>query len=228
MKYLFDINYTVFTFMDYPMSLAEILGTLFGLWSVILAAKAKVSNYSIGIINIIFFFVIFYQVQMYSDMFLQVYFLIVSIYGWWRWMHPKAGEEDLNNQLKVSTNDYKTNIYYGIGIIIGVIAFGTLMKNIHLLLPELFKLPAAFPYYDSFVAVGSVVAMYLMAKKKLECWVLWVSVDVFCIALYFAKNIKLMSIEYFVFLIISTVGLISWLKEYKGYGESATDVQPNM
>lgn len=217
MKALFDINFTVFTVLDYPMSLAEILGTLFGLWSVILAAKAKVSNYYVGILNIIFFFAIFYQVQMYSDMFLQVYFLIVSLYGWWRWLHPKMDEKNLSNELKISRNSIKTNIYYGIGIVLGVLAFGTFMKNIHLILSDLFRLPAAFPYYDSFVAVASVAAMYLLAKKKLECWVLWVTVDAFCIVLYYLKNIKLMSIEYIIFFGIAAFGLYGWIREYKSY-----------
>lgn len=62
MQALFDINNIVLTLMNYPISLAELIGTLFGLWSVALAAKAKVLNYPVGIINVLFFFAIFFQI----------------------------------------------------------------------------------------------------------------------------------------------------------------------
>jgi nicotinamide mononucleotide transporter len=66
---------------------------------VILAARGKVSNYPVGLINIIFFFVVFYQVQLYSDMALQVYFFIINVYGWWKWLHPKADEARGKNEI---------------------------------------------------------------------------------------------------------------------------------
>lgn len=219
MQSLFDINNVVLTVLNYPISLAELIGTLFGLWSVALAAKAKVLNYPIGIINGLFFFVIFFQVQMYSDMFLQVYFFFVSLYGWWKWKHPTIIEQTLTRELKITVNGRRSNFFMVIGIVLGLVAMGTLVNNLHILLPQWFQLPAAFPYYDSFVAVGSMVAMYLMARKKLESWVLWIIVDGFCVVLFYLKDIKLMSLEYLVFLMIASYGLWSWWKEYKGYQE---------
>jgi nicotinamide mononucleotide transporter len=220
---LFDINFIILKILDYPLSLAELLGTLFGLWSVILAARGKVSNYPVGLINIIFFFVVFYQVRLYSDMFLQVYFFIISVYGWWKWLHPMADEAKGKNELKITIFNLKKNIIIPAVIAAGVAGFGTLMKNLHLLLPTVFPYPAAFPYYDSFVAVASIVAMYLLARKKLENWVLWIAVDAFCVALYYLKGIKLMSLEYLIFFFIATFGFIRWQREYKSYsvlGES--------
>jgi nicotinamide mononucleotide transporter len=212
---LFDINFEVLKIFDYSLSLVEILGTLFGLWSVILAARGKVSNYPIGLINIIFFFAVFYQVQLYSDVFLQVYFFIISIYGWWKWLHPKADESKGKNELRITAFSLKTDIIILTIIFAGVAVFGTLMKNLHLLLPVVFQYPAAFPYYDSFVAVASVVAMYLLARKKLENWAIWIAIDAFCIVLYYLKGIKLMSLEYLIFLIIATFGFIRWRREYR-------------
>jgi nicotinamide mononucleotide transporter len=197
---LFDINFEVLKIFDYSLSLVEILGTLFGLWSVILAARGKVSNYPIGLINIIFFFAVFYQVQLYSDVFLQVYFFIISIYGWWKWLHPKADESKGKNELRITAFSLKTDI---------------IILTIFFLLPVVFQYPAAFPYYDSFVAVASVVAMYLLARKKLENWAIWIAIDAFCIVLYYLKGIKLMSLEYLIFLIIATFGFIRWRREYR-------------
>lgn len=217
MQSLFDINNVVLTVLNYPISLAELIGTLFGLWSVVLAAKARIFNYPVGIINELFFFVIFFQIQMYSDMILQVYFFIVSLYGWWKWKNPTIIEQTLNHELKITLNGQRSNFIMVIGIALGFVAMGTLVKNLHILLPQWFHLPAAFPYYDSLVAVGSIVAMYLMARKKLESWVLWVIVDGICVVLYYLKDIKLMSLEYLIFLMIAAYGLWSWWQEYKGY-----------
>lgn len=217
MHSILDINYVVLTVLDYPISLAELIGTFFGLMSVALAAKAKVLNYPVGIINVFFFFVIFFQVQMYADMFLQVYFFFVSLYGWWKWTHPTMIEETLTHELKITVNGRRSNFLMVLGITVGFVVMGTFVKNLHILLPQWFQLPAAFPYFDALVAVGSIVAMYLMARKRLESWVLWIIVDAICIVLFNLKGIKLMSVEYAVFLMIATYGLWSWRKEYKAY-----------
>ncbi|MFZ5814188.1 MAG: nicotinamide riboside transporter PnuC [Bacillota bacterium] len=221
MAVLFDIDYVLLTIWDYPLSLAELLGTLFGLWSVWLAARGRVANYPVGLVNILFFFVIFYQVQMYSDVLLQVYFFIVSLYGWWRWARPRPHEATATHELKISTNSPAANLAGLVLIALGVYGLGTLMRSIHLLLPALFPEPAAFPYYDAFTTVASMAAMYLLARKRLESWVLWVVVDAFCIVLYYLKGIRLISLEYVVFLFIAAFGLWSWLREYRSYQRPA-------
>lgn len=126
-------------------------------------------------------------------------------------------EETLTHELMISTNGLRSNSLMVLGIAVGFVAMGTFVKNLHILLPQWFQLPAAFPYYDSLVAVSSIVAMYLMARKKLESWVLWVIIDGICVVLYYLKDIKLMSAEYAVFLLIAAYGLWSWWKEYKDY-----------
>lgn len=220
MSKLFDINYILITIWGYPLSLEELLGTLFGLWSVVLAAKGKVSNFPVGIINVIFFFAIFYQVQMYSDMLLQVYFFVISVYGWWKWLNPAPNEAKDNLELKISVRNQKENLFLLMGIALGVVGMGTLVKNLNILLPAFFPQPAAFPYLDSFVAVASIAANYLLAKKKLESWVLWVVVDAFCTVLYYIKDIKLMSLEYLVFFFIASFGFYRWQKEYRSYDKN--------
>ncbi|MGE5397275.1 MAG: nicotinamide riboside transporter PnuC [Chitinophagales bacterium] len=212
----FSVNCVVITIYNYPLSFIELIGTAFGLCSVALAAREKVLNYPIGLINVILFFLIFYQVQLYSDMILQVYFFIISIYGWWRWLSPTGEfEAKANHELRITNNTLKTNTGYILLVAIGVVILGTVVKNLHLWLPTIFKLPAAFPYLDSYVAVASMVAMYLLARKKLENWILWISVDALCIVLYFVKNIKLMSFEYLLFFLIASFGLWNWFKEFR-------------
>jgi nicotinamide mononucleotide transporter len=220
LKWLFDVNVTLFTVMDYPMSPVELIGTIFGMWCVWLAAKNKVLNWPIGLVNIIFFMVLFWQVQLYSDVLLQIYFFFITFYGWYLWTHPKEGEGDGNNELRVTTYTNYQRVYYGVFILGAVVFLGTIMTNIHVYLPSIFALPAAFPYGDAFTTVLSVVAVVWLSKKKLEAWVLWISVDVVALVLYYFKDIKLVSIEYVIFAVIATLGLLRFNKELKSYGNN--------
>lgn len=87
------------------------------------------------------------------------------------------------------------------------------MSNIHILLPRYFKLEASFPYVDSLVMVMSIVATVLLAKKKIETWYLWISVDLICVLLFFQKGIVFLAFEYLIFLGLATYGLLNWRKQ---------------
>jgi nicotinamide mononucleotide transporter len=79
----------------------------------------------------------------------------------------------------------------------------------------LFSQPSAFPFADSFVTVMSIVATYLMVQKKVECWLVWIAVDVVACSLYFSKDIMLVGIEYVVFCFIAGFGFLNWKKQYR-------------
>jgi nicotinamide mononucleotide transporter len=210
---LFSINTVVYTVLDYPLTLVELFGTVFGLWSVILAARASIWNYPIGIINIIFFFATFYQVQLYADMTLQVYFLLISIYGWWMWANPQLTQMDTQQELKITRNTWQVNLGIGVAIVVGAGVLGLFFANVHQLLPALFPTPAAYPYVDSLVMAMSIAAMYLLSIKKWENWLIWVAVDTCSIGLFYAKGIKLIALEYVVFWAIAAYGGYRWWQQ---------------
>jgi len=210
---LFSINTVVYTILDYPLTLVELFGTIFGLWSVILAARASIWNYPIGIINIIFFFATFYQVQLYADMTLQVYFLLISIYGWWMWTNPRPTQMDAQQELKITRNTWQVNLGIGVAIVVGAGVLGVFFANVHQLLPALFPAPAAYPYADSLVMTMSIAAMYLLSIKKWENWLIWVAVDTCSIGLFYAKGIKLIALEYVVFWAIAAYGGYRWWQQ---------------
>lgn len=217
---IFDINSIFLNIFGYPLSYLELIGTAFGLWCVILTARERVLAWPIGIINIVFFFILFYQIQLYSDMLLQVYFFAMSIYGWWKWTHPNPSEVKLKNELKVSTNSRRENVVW-LCVILGCIAvIGTIMRHIHIYLPSLFPEPAAFPYWDAATTVMSIIAQWFLTRKILEAWALWITVDVICVILYMYRNVLFLSLEYFIFLIISICGLVSWWRAIKSQESS--------
>jgi nicotinamide mononucleotide transporter len=209
-----------FTVLGYPMSYLEFFGTLAGAIAVFLSAKANVWSWPLGIVNVVLFFFLFYQVQLYPDMFLQVFFFVTNLMGWWRWTNPREEEEDTKHQLGVSKLPVKAWLLFLVIGLMGTFAFGSLAKNLHSFFPVLFSQPSAFPFADSFVTVMSIVATYLMVQKKMECWLVWILVDVVACYLYFSKGIMLVGIEYVVFCFIAAFGVWHWRKEFKAYSPS--------
>lgn len=223
---LFSINTTLFTIWDYPMSYIEFFGTIFTVWCVWLTARAKVLSWPIGIIGVTLFIFLFYQIQLYSDMFEQVFFLITGFIGWWVWLHPKTKEEaNQDDHLKITTNTLKQNLVYGLIVIVGTAILAFIVSNLDNWLPAYFPEPASFPILDAFTTVMSFMAQWLLVRKKVENWVLWIIIDAIAIWLYWVKGVKFVSIEYALFFFIASYGLISWLKVLKGKKDEPTQTQ---
>jgi len=201
----FDINNIAFSILNYPVSYVELIGTLAGLASVYYASRANILTWPTGIINEAFLFLLFFQVQLYADMFLQVFFFVVTIFGWYQWK--------LVPQTKRISSLYKSRLNIFISLIAGTLLAGYLFSNIHHYLPAWFKVQAAYPYIDSFIMVTSVVATLLLAKKKIENWYCWIVVDAVCVGLYWKKGVHFLSLEYLVFLGLASYGLYNWKKE---------------
>lgn len=196
------------------MSYLEFFGVVTGGVAVWLSAKANIWSWPIGMISVALLFFLFFQVQLYPDMFLQVFFFITNAIGWWRWSHPKKGEEDRNKELKVSYMPIKQLLLVSLGGIAGTFLLGMLASNLNDWAPSLFSKPSAFPYLDSFVTVMSVFVTFLMIQKKVECWILWIIIDIVATGVYFAKGINFLGLEYLVFCFIAAFGLWNWMREY--------------
>lgn len=215
---LIDINFIILTILGYELSLIEFVGVISGLACVWLTAKEKIICWPVGILNILCFLVMFFQIQLYSDALLQIFFLITTIYGWRSWANPKNdNEKNKNNELKISFLTKKGVIYMIIITIISTIVLGFIMRKIHIFLPVIFKKAASFPFGDAFTTVASVVATFLMTRKKADCWLFWVATDVAATVIYFIKGINLVAIEYIIFGMIALNGYFSWTKTYKSY-----------
>lgn len=200
---LFDIENIVLTILGYDLSYIELIGTLFGFISVILAARANILTWPTGIINEVAFFILFYQVQLYSDMYLQVYFFGVTIYGWYYWKNQ-------NGSRSITTLSKKWRFRILLILVITTLMGGYLISKVHLYFPEIFSQPASYPYWDALTTMSSIVATILLSRKIIETWVLWIIVDIISVALYLLKGIHLVAIEYLVFLIICIVGFRNW------------------
>ncbi len=204
----FEIENIAFQILSYPISYVELIGTLFGLASVYFASRTNIMTWGTGIVNEVFLFILFFQVQLYADMFLQIYFFVVTLYGWYKW-NRKTSEN------KISETSNRNKIFLAVTILIGTLISGLLFSNIHLYLTAYFKIQAAYPFTDSFVMVSSIVATILLAKKKIESWYLWIAIDLVCVVLYFKKGVYFLSLEYFIFLVLASYGLSHWQKQLR-------------
>ena len=204
----FSVNTVFFTVMDYPMSYLEFFGTICYLLSVWLIARRNMLTWPIGLVSVVLYMMLFYQYQLYSDTVEQVYYIGTSLYGWWYW------QSNRNKQLD------KVPVYLGskVSVLVWVVITlvlslldGWAMTRIHLWLPKLFPQPASFPYLDGLTTVMSFVAMWLMARRRVESWLYWIIVDVIGIWLYYTKGIKFVSLQYVILLVIACNGAVSWL-----------------
>lgn len=203
------------------MSYLEFFAVLTGIISVILSAKASIWSWPAGIVNVFLSAFFYYQIQLYPDMFLMVFFFATNILGWWRWANPKPEEENKKKELKVSFMPRKQFLaWLGAGVA-GTVFVGTLASQLHNWFPLLFNLPSAYPFIDSFLLVMSVITTFLMIQKRIECWIIWLLIDIVATYLYFLKGAKFFGVEYFVFTIIAAFALWNWIEEYKSYTKPA-------
>jgi nicotinamide mononucleotide transporter len=213
----FDIEHIFFTLWDYPVSYLEFFGLISGVIAVVLSALANVWSWPIGIVNVVLSFFLFFQVQLYPDMFLQVFFFVTNVIGWWRWTHPKPFEEDRKHELKVSWMTRKETIFVCVIGLIGTLLLGLFAQNLNTLFPKIFTKPSAAPYLDSFITAMSVITTFYLIQKKIESWIIWVIVDIIATYLYFSRDIKLYGLLYLILTLLAVFAVWNWIREFKSY-----------
>lgn len=207
---LLSVNTVAFTLWDYSMSWIELVGTLFNIWCVWLAVRKNIWTWPVGLVGIILYFFLFYQIHLYSDMGEQIYYFILTFIGWWAWHKEKASTE----KTFVLTLSWRKRLGWIVVTIFGTIGLTFVTTHLPTWLPAFFTEPPAYPWIDAATTVVSFVATYLMAKRYLECWMLWILVDVIAIWLYFVQGVKFVSLEYFIFLTMASIGGYTWWKAY--------------
>ena len=207
-----SVDKIAFTVLDYPMSYIELVGTLLYLWSVWLISKKNMLTWPVGIVSVLLYMALFYQIRLYSDTFEQIYYLGASIYGWWWWLTSREAMDD-SAGFRYSSQQ-TLGWVLGITLVLSVIV-GAIMSRVHLWLPVLFPEAASFPYLDALTTIMSFTAMWLMARKRIESWHYWIVVDIIGIWLYYVKEVRFISLLYVILLIMAINGLRMWHKTFK-------------
>ena len=201
-----DIDNTFFTIIGYPMSYIEFFGTIAYLLSVWLVARKNLLTWPVGIFSVILYCLLFLQINLYADMIEQLYFLGMSLYGWWYWKQTLNKKDD-----RAFTVSSQSTIAKCLATtVVGGVGFGFVLMNADTVLPRIFSEPASYPMIDAITTVASFVAMWLLSKKRVESWIYWIVVDVVAIWLYYIKDVKFLSLLYVILLGIAINGWLTW------------------
>ena len=212
---LFSVDSIWFMILGYPMSYIEFAGTVLYLASVVLIARKHILTWPVGIISVILYALLFYQIQLYSDTIEQLYYLIVSVYGWIYWKRSNAGAGPEDDAAGFRFTAAKAAAAWAAVTLLLTGLVTLFMARIHLFLPSIFPLPASFPFFDALTTVMSFVAMFLMARKRIESWVYWIIVDVIGVILYYVKGVRFVSLLYLLLLAIALRGIFTWVADYR-------------
>ncbi len=178
----------------------ESFAVVFGLLCVWLTVRQNIWCWPTGLVQVVLYIVIFYQVKLYSDLILHVVYLGMQIYGWYHWLHGGRNR----GELAVTRLSSRALAGWTLAAVAGSAGWGYLMAS---------GTNAALPYGDAFTTVASLIAQWLMARKRLESWWFWIAVDVVAIGIYVRKDLFLTSGLYAVFLCLATMGYFAWRKD---------------
>ena len=182
-------------------TLLELFAVTMNILSVIYAKRNSILVYPTGLIGTGIFVYILYNFSLLGDMIINFYFVLMSIYGWYYWAQKKDGQT-LNNVSRTSIKEYYFILILGI----------TSLLSIYLIYNFYDKWNSWTAYVDTITTAIFFVAMYLMARRKVESWIFWIIGDLITIPLYFYKGLTISSIQYLIFLILAILGYISWNK----------------
>ncbi|WP_240047437.1 nicotinamide riboside transporter PnuC [Sphingomonas panacisoli] len=179
------------------MSPIEGVAAVLVLINVWLVARRSIWNYAFGIAGVVIYGWVFFHAKLYSDMLLQVFFLVLNIYGLVQWRRSQAE----TGEVVVERLGIGRRFVWAAGIIVAVAMWGWLMDT---------YTDAALPYWDASVAMTSVAAQMLMAWRKLENWWLWIAANILSIGLYAAKSLWITMGLYVLLLGLAIWGLARW------------------
>jgi nicotinamide mononucleotide transporter len=184
------------------VSTLEIVAALLGLVSVWLNTRENVWGWPIGAVMVALYIVVFARVQLYADAGLQAVFFVLQFYGWYQWLH--GGRE--HSRLHVTRVSPRLLLLLLTIGAVGTMALGTVLGR---------YTDQALPFWDSGIAAFSLVAQWMMAKKLLESWALWMVIDVVAVGVYWTKGLYPTTALYGIFVALCLAGWRDWSRSMR-------------
>jgi len=184
----------------------EFIAVIFGLLSVWFARKENIWVYPTGIVNVLIYVYLCFHAKLYADMGINAFYFVMSVYGWYRWTR----KDQENHHLPITSLTWK-------GWTLNLLAVAVFFAVLWFVLDRFTDSPVPVP--DSFTTAIFIVAMWLMAVKKLENWLFWIAGDLLVIPLFVFKGLAFTGIQYLVFLILAIMGWVEWRKRISSIQE---------
>ncbi|MGU9865871.1 nicotinamide riboside transporter PnuC [Kluyvera ascorbata] len=217
----------------YDLSWIEAVGTVAGLLCIWLASLEKIVNYLFGLINVTLFAIIFFQIQLYASLLLQLFFFAANLYGWYAWSRQTSQNEA---ELQIRWLPLPKALSWLAACVVAIAlmtlyidpVFAVLTRvavnvmqgmGMNVVMPTL--QPDAFPFWDSSMMVLSIAAMVLMTRKYVENWLLWVVINVISVAIFALQGVYAMALEYLILTFIALNGSRMWMNSARERGSRA-------
>ncbi|ANW96193.1 nicotinamide mononucleotide transporter [Wenyingzhuangia fucanilytica] len=179
----------------------EAIAFVFGIASVIYSKKENILVYPVGLIATVITVYLLYKAQYFGDMMMNFYYSVMSIYGWWNWSRKKNNK----TTIPVSRTSLKEKIIGVLLVVVTMVVTYLVYKSFgYDIKPE--------NYIDIFTSGIFFTAMWYMANKKIENWVLWIFADLITVPLYAYRGLGMLSLQYFIFTILAIQGYLAWKK----------------
>lgn len=185
----------------WAISVTEAWGFATGGACVWLVVRENIWNWPIGLMNNLVFFALFFRSRLYADMGLQVIYFALGAYGWVNWVH--GGKH--RTQLLISRASRADWIALVVGIPLGTWALHELLLVVN----------GAAPFWDSLTTILSLAAQYLLCRKRIDNWFIWILADIIYVPLYLARGLPLTAVLYGVFLVMCLFGIREWNRSWK-------------
>lgn len=185
-------------FQILPYSLTEALGFITGAICVWLTVKQNIWNWPIGIANNVFYIVLFFEAALYADMSLQIVYIVLGALGWYWWLHGGVNRSTL---LVSKISLVHALVLAGIALV-ATTGLTIFLESVH----------DSAPFLDALTTVMSLIAQYMLTRKLLENWYVWITVDIIYIGLYASRELYLTAFLYAIFMVMCVTGLVQWRK----------------
>ena len=180
----------------------EIVAVAFGLVSVWLSTRQHIAAWPTAIVNVGIFFFLFWEAKLYADSVLQLFYLTLSAYGWWAWLHGG----DRGSNLRVSRAGRHVWLVVAPLVLLGGLGLGTVLAR---------YTDSPVPYLDAMLTSTSLLAQWMMTRKILENWIVWIVADIVYVPMFISRGLPFTSIQYAVFLVLACMGYLSWRKSWE-------------
>ena len=181
----------------------ELGGTIFGLIYVWLSISQNLHTWTAGIVTSLLYCWVFFEAKFYAGMGLQLYYLIISFYGWWSW-HYEADKNATGEKLRVSRTGRSLRVkLFILNFILTLLMYFLLRRYTD----------SPIPFGDAFTTSLSIFATWMLARKKIEHWLIWIFVDLVSCGLYFYRGLYPTIFLFMVYTVMAVIGYYQWRKE---------------
>lgn len=193
------------------LPLFELVAVFLSLLYVVLAAKDNLWCWPAAFISTVIYTIIFYDVALFMDSILNVYYMVMAVYGWYSWQknvnkESKINQDNSQDELVISTWRWQTHLFIIIVLTLLTLVVGYFIAN---------YTTDPFPYLDTATTLFAVFTTYLVTKKILENWLYWIVIDFVSIYLYLAKSLQPTAALFAIYVVISIYGYLQWLSIYR-------------